>query len=132
MEDLEAIYAGRHEGFKRLPEGETIRSMWRTGGSVFPGREADLLTTKKDGKPVITILDIPVPDEKTKIEMIKKDIEQGSDLVFNLIGDGQQHGIPLGPGEDVWHVHELVVIKKDGKPVFSVRDVPTVYGTRWG
>jgi hypothetical protein len=132
MQDLEDIYAERHEGFRRLHEGESIRTSWRTRGSVFPDRQADLLITKKDGKPVVTILDIPVPDEKTKIEMIRKDIEQGNDSDFNLVGEGQQYGLRLGPGEDVWHVHELVVTKKGGKPVFSVRDVPTIYGTKWG
>lgn len=132
MEELEEIYSGRHEGFNRLPEGESTRRAWRTAGSVFPDREADLLITKKGGRAVVTIHDIPVPDEKTKIEMKKKDIEEGNDIDFNELGEGKAHSIPLGHGEDIWHVHELVVTKKDGKPVFSVRDAPTIYGTRWG
>jgi len=130
MDALEDIYAGGDERFKTGPDGEYYSSRWRLAGSVFTDREAELVIWKKHGKPVVTIREIVIPDEKTKLEMKRKEIESGTNEAFNELAEGHEYFDldTLGPGEDIWHVHQMKVVKKNGKPEISVVDCYIDYG----
>ena len=138
MAELEEIYAGKSVPFNYLQEGESFRRPWRgplRGGLRYavPEREVDLVVTKREGKPVITTLEIPVLDEKAAIEAKRKEIESGADPWFNDLQDGEEYeGIWEGPGRDIWHTHRIRIEKADGKPVISVVEHTIHYGTRWG
>ncbi|RDE17352.1 MAG: hypothetical protein C4K49_03480, partial [Candidatus Thorarchaeota archaeon] len=62
IRELDNIYAGRSDAFHRLREGESFSQYWRSRDSVVPNHKAHVVFTKKDGKPVITILDTAIPD----------------------------------------------------------------------
>ncbi|RDE14161.1 MAG: hypothetical protein C4K49_07870 [Candidatus Thorarchaeota archaeon] len=134
VRELEDIYVGRSEVFKRLREGSSYRRTWRCRDSVIPNHEADLVFTKEDGKPVITILDIVYPDETTAIEMMKKEIGSGRDSQFNDLPEGGAYeAFPWeGPGKDIWHFHRMRIAKDSGKPVITIVEYTIDYGTKWG
>jgi len=138
MEDLEQIYKGEFNVFNSLPEGGSYRCSWRGPymgviQSVVPNHEADLVVTKKHGKPVITILDTPVPNEETVVKMTREKIESGEDVTFNGLRNGEQYeDLWIGPGKDLWHPHEMVIAKKNGKAQITIAERPTNYGTEWG